>query len=52
MLGQGMVGVGCLPEQGSQHTIHFNLRRGLLTLSTRNRPDGYPTRSLSSGEIS
>jgi adenylate cyclase len=21
--GQGMIGVGCLPEQGSQHTIHF-----------------------------
>ena len=21
--GQGMIGLGCLPEQGSQHTIHF-----------------------------
>ena len=21
--GEGMIGVGCLPEQGSQHTIHF-----------------------------
>jgi hypothetical protein len=22
--GEGMIGLGCLPEQGSQHTIHFN----------------------------
>jgi hypothetical protein len=22
--GEGMIGVGCLPEQGSQHTIHFS----------------------------
>ena len=21
--GEGMIGLGCLPEQGSQHTIHF-----------------------------
>ena len=21
--GQGMIGLGCLPQQGSQHTIHF-----------------------------
>jgi hypothetical protein len=21
--GQGMIGLGCVPEQGSQHTIHF-----------------------------
>ena len=21
--GEGMIGVGCLPEQGSQHTVHF-----------------------------
>jgi len=21
--GQGMIGLGCLPEQSSQHTIHF-----------------------------
>jgi adenylate cyclase len=23
LTGQGMIGLGCLPEQGSQHTIHF-----------------------------
>ena len=22
--GEGMIGLGCLPEQGSQHTIHFS----------------------------
>jgi hypothetical protein len=22
--GQGMIGLGCLPEQGSRHTIHFS----------------------------
>jgi hypothetical protein len=21
--GEGMIGLGCLPEQDSQHTIHF-----------------------------
>jgi hypothetical protein len=21
--GQGMIGLGCLPERGSPHTIHF-----------------------------
>jgi hypothetical protein len=23
LTGQGMIGLGCLPQQGSQHTIHF-----------------------------
>ena len=25
--GEGMVGLGCLPEQGSQHTIHFTCEK-------------------------
>jgi len=25
--GQGMIGLGCLPEQGSQHTIHFTCEK-------------------------
>ena len=25
--GEGMIGLGCLPEQGSQHTIHFTCEK-------------------------
>ena len=25
--GQGMIGLGCLPERGSQHTIHFSCEK-------------------------
>ena len=29
--GRGMIGLGCLPEQGSQHTIHFSCEEILIS---------------------